>query len=131
MATAAVQLPGNIPSGINSQQTYTGLSPSVNVKSNDRPAAPHDVNTVLNFHKDNEDGSPPRPTYVGKPETYERPVATFPVKIHDVTGEEKNYSLDSHGFQFVPHVSAEKEFVDEEAIKGAYYKETEQLLKDV
>jgi hypothetical protein len=91
----------------------------------------HNVQTILNYHKDNEDGSPPRPSYVGQPETYDRPVSPHTVTIHDVTGQESEYTLDKNGFQFHRHTASEKEFLDDEEIKKGYYAETEQLLKDV
>ena len=46
----------------------------------------HDVETELNFFKPNEDGSPPAPTYVTRPETYERPSDSQNVTVHDVSG---------------------------------------------
>ncbi|KAJ4319050.1 hypothetical protein N0V94_004101 [Neodidymelliopsis sp. IMI 364377] len=91
---------------------------------------PHNVQTALNYHKPNEDGSPPHPTYVDRPETYDRPVDTHPVIVKDVRGREDQFSLDVNGFEFFKHASAEKDFLDEEQIKNLYYKETEQLLKD-
>lgn len=90
-----------------------------------------DVHTELNYYKDPEDGSPPYATYVDRPETFERPVETHPAKIHDVRGRESEYTLDKDGFEFVRRPAAEKEFLDEDAIKAGYYDETEQLLKDV
>jgi hypothetical protein len=92
----------------------------------------HDVETVLNFHKDNEDGSPPAPQYAGKPNSFqERPTAHHQVTVRDVAGEEDKYTLDKSGFQFHRHTSVEKDFVNDEQIKASYYPETEQLLKDV
>jgi hypothetical protein len=128
MATAAVQLPSNIISNVDSLR-YEDAAPVISTE--ERKPGLHDVDTVLNFFKDNEDGSPPHPTYIGKPESYERPVSTHPVTVTDVSGHEAEYSLDSHGFQFVSHQSNEKDFIDEDTIKDSYYKETEQLLKDV
>lgn len=89
-----------------------------------------DVQTQLNFFKDNEDGSPPAPTYVDKPESYERPSDTRDVTIHDVRGREDEFSIYKQGFQIYSHVSQEKDFLDDEKIKEVYYPETEQLLKD-
>jgi len=66
-----------------------------------------------------------------KPSSYERPAVAQTVVVRDVAGEEEKYTLDSHGFQYVRHESAEKEFRDNEGIKAGYYAETEQLLKDV
>ena len=92
---------------------------------------PHHVKTLLNYYKDPGDGSEPKPTYVGKPETYERPAEPLEVTVHDIRGEEGKHTLDGTGFQIYRHVSAEKEFLDDEKIKREYYAETEQLLKDV
>lgn len=91
-------------------------------------ARPHDVQTTLNYYLD--DGKPPAPAYIGKPETYERPLDARPTTIHDVRGHEHEYSVDKQGFQFYKHSSAEKDFVDDAQIKRVYYPETEQLLKD-
>ena len=90
----------------------------------------HDVHTTLNFFQDNEDGSPPAPTYIDKPETYKRPSDTQPVTIHDIAGQEADFTLDKQGFQIAKHVSSEKDFVDDDAIKTQYYDEVEQILKD-
>ncbi len=51
--------------------------------------------------------------------------------VTDISGNEKQYTLDSHGFQVVEHESKEKKFLDDDQIKRDYYPETEQLLKDV
>ncbi|KAJ5366202.1 hypothetical protein N7541_000143 [Penicillium brevicompactum] len=118
MASAAVQLPG-------SHGSLLAEKPKVPVPEN-----PHHVQTTLNFLKEKEDGSPPDPTYVGKPETYDRPHVSIPATIHDISGHELDYALDSHGFQLYYHESTEKDFRDDEKIKREYYPETEQLLKD-
>lgn len=89
----------------------------------------HNVHTTMNFFKPNEDGSPPSPAYMARPETFERPPETHNVLIQDVTGKESNFSLEKEGFQFVPHVSAEKDFADQERVKDVYYKEIDALLK--
>ncbi|KAI1182450.1 hypothetical protein F5B17DRAFT_189050 [Nemania serpens] len=93
--------------------------------------SPSEVEAVLNFFQDNEDGSPPAPTYVERPETYERPVQPHRVKITNIAGREAEFTLDKQGFQVYPHVAQEKDFDDDEHIKAVYYPETEQLLKDV
>ncbi|GIK01906.1 hypothetical protein Aspvir_005947 [Aspergillus viridinutans] len=118
MASAAVQL----PTIHEPQAQRSSLLPTAN--------SPHHVQTTLNFLKENEDGSPPAPSYVGKPETYYRPSVTLPVTVHDVSGHELEYTLDKNGFQFYYHESKEKDFVDDENIKREYYPEIEQLLKD-
>jgi len=116
MATAEVQLPTAVPFG--------GIAPAPEVAS-------HDVDTILNFHKANEDGSPPHPTYTDRPETYNRPSEPHPVRITDVTGQESSFTLDRNGFQFVKNTAEEKDFVDDDHIKSVYYPEVEALLKDV
>lgn len=121
MATAAVFSPTPAP-------TYTPQTAQSAQES--KIAGPQDVQTILNYHKPNEDGSPPQPTYVDRPETYDRPVDPHPATIKDVRGRENDFSLDSNGFQFYKYPSVEKDFLDDEQIKDQYYKETEQLLKD-
>lgn len=88
------------------------------------------VKTFLNYYKDPGDGSEPHPTYVGKPETYERPSAALDVTVQDIRNQEDRYSLDKNGFQIYRHASLEKDFLDEGRIQSIYYPETEQLLKD-
>lgn len=90
---------------------------------------PHHVTTTLNYFKANEDGSPPAPSYVNKPETYNRPTQAQTVIVHDIRGEENKYGLDLTGFQVVEHESVEKDFLDHDQIKRVYYPETENLLK--
>lgn len=121
MATAAVSSPTPIPT-YTPQATQSVQEP----KSSER----QDVQTVLNYHKPNEDGSPPHPTYVDRPETYDRPFESHPATVKDVRGRENEFSLDTTGFQFYKHASIEKDFTDDEQIKDQYYKETAQLLKD-
>lgn len=117
MATADVQLP------VAAAMTFSHVAEASNI-------SPYDVDTVLNYFKPNEDGSPPAPTYVERPETFDRPVATHPVRVRDISGREGEFTLDKNGFQIYKHGSIEKAFVDVEKIKDAYYAETEQLLKD-
>ena len=118
MASAAVQLPP-------SHSSLLSEKPGASVSEK-----PHHVQTTLNFFKENEDGSPREPSYVNRPETYDRPVAPLAATIHDISGHELDYKLDTHGFQIYYHESQEKDFLDDEKIKREYYAETEQLLKD-
>ncbi|OKL57355.1 hypothetical protein UA08_07540 [Talaromyces atroroseus] len=99
------------------------------------PASPadskkHHVETTLNYYKPAEDGAPPEPNYVNKQNTFYRESTVFDVKVHDVSGNELDYTLDKNGFQIYYHESKQKAFVDDEEIKKEYYPETEQLLKD-
>jgi hypothetical protein len=122
MATAAVVVPSSAPT--HTPQTTQSTTATSKTGS-------QDVNTVLHYHKPNEDGSPPHPTYVDHPETYDRPTEVHPVTVRDVRGRETEYTLDSNGFQIHRQITNEKEFLDDEKIKIGYYAETEQLLKDV
>lgn len=117
MATLHAQRPTVVPT------TFSSVA--------DTSVKRRDVDTVLNYFKPNEDGSPPQPTYVDRPETYERPADTHPVRITDISGSEAEYTLDKQGFQVVHHTAQEKDFTDDAHIKAVYYPETEQLLKDV
>jgi hypothetical protein len=121
MATAAVASPSSAPS-YEPQTLQSATTP--------KPAGPQDVNTTLNYYKPNEDGSPPHPTYIDRPETYERPNDTRPVTVRDVRGHESDFTLDGTGFQFHRHTAKEKDFLDDEKIKSGYYAEVEQLLKN-
>lgn len=63
--------------------------------------------------------------------TNKRPSVAFDVTVHDITGRESDYDLDQNGFQYIRHVSEEKDFRDEELITSLYYGEVERLLKNV
>lgn len=52
------------------------------------------------------------------------------VVVQDIAGHENEYNLDKNGFQFVHHISQEKNFDDEGRITGVYYAEVERLLKE-
>ncbi|KAI0057858.1 methyltransferase [Artomyces pyxidatus] len=94
--------------------------------------SPHDVQTTLNYFSSTlTEEAPYNYTYTppeGVPQTNVVPKGYASV-VHDLRGKEDTVSLDTTGFAFVKHASQEKEFVDEEAIKTAYYKEVEDLLK--
>jgi hypothetical protein len=122
MAAAVVASPSSAPS-YKPQALQLMTTPT--------PAGPQDVKTTLNYYKPNEDGSPPHPTYTDRPETYERPNDVRPVTVSDVRGRESDFTLDGQGFQFQRHAATEKNFLDDEKIKSAYYAELEQFLKDL
>ena len=83
----------------------------------------------FNYYKDPGDGSPPAPTYVGKPETLEQPAEVRTMVVHDIRGEEDEYTLDKTGFQVYIHISRETAFQDDAEIKKVYYPEIEDILK--
>ena len=59
----------------------------------------------------------------------ERSTIPISVTIHDLTGEESKYKLDSHGFELVHHESKENKFEDDDAIKSEYFCECEDIYK--
>ena len=126
MASAAIQQPAQGHS-----TTFEPLHAKTEVATSAHKSKEvHDVYTKLNYYKDPGDGSEPAPTYVGKPETYERPFEPLDVVVEDIRGREDQFTLDKNGFQIYRHQSKEKDFIDDDQIKSAYYAETEQLLKD-
>ena len=120
MASTEVQQPGG---------HATSFEP-ITTNAPDNAPTKHHVKTQLNYYKEALDGSPPAPSYVGKPETYERPTHALDVTVTDIRGDVDKYTLDGNGFQIHSHTSDEKDFLDDDKIKAEYYPETEQLLKD-
>lgn len=96
---------------------------------------PHDVPTTLNYYIP-ADGNAEAPyQYVYDPPAG-KPKDNIGLEKHEVVvrdardkQEEYGLSLDTSGFQFVNHVSQEKEFKDDKVIETVYYKEVEELLK--
>ena len=119
--TAPAATAPHLLSSNNSHQVHDG-SQNATLKGGD-------VLAEFNYYKDPGDGSLPAPTYVGKPETYERPAEARTMVVHDIRGEEDKYTLDKTGFQVYRHVSRETAFEDEEEIKKVYYPEIEDILK--
>jgi hypothetical protein len=54
-----------------------------------------------------------------------------PVRIRDGRPLGGTFELDTHGFEFVGHRSAVRDFFDAAELKSVYYRELEQLVKDV
>ncbi|KOS17368.1 Uncharacterized protein in dcmA 3'region [Escovopsis weberi] len=54
---------------------------------------------------------------------------TREVAVTDVAGIEDRFSLDANGFQFLTHPSVEKDFLDEDVIKSAFYEESSAIIK--
>ncbi|KAK4663101.1 hypothetical protein QC763_700810 [Podospora pseudopauciseta] len=93
---------------------------------------PHDVTTILNYFKDNDDDSAAiQRTVDSGAETYASKFEPQKSVIHDIRGNESQYTLDVQGFQIVGHDSKEKCFLDDEHVRNIYYPETEELLKKV
>ena len=96
------------------------------------PQQKHNVKTTLNYWDDPGDGSGPAPIFLGKSKvTNTRPFLPHEFVVTDVTGDEKNISLDTYGFQYCQHKSWEKDFTDEYAIRTVYYEECRELLQNI
>ncbi|KIP06712.1 hypothetical protein PHLGIDRAFT_35829 [Phlebiopsis gigantea 11061_1 CR5-6] len=96
---------------------------------------PHDVPTTLNYYipADGNAEAPYQYVYdppAGKPKD-NIGLEKHEVVVRDARNKQEEYglSLDTSGFQFVNHVSQEKEFKDDKVIETVYYKEVEELLK--
>lgn len=88
-----------------------------------------DVTATFHYYKDSANGSPPAPNYVNQASSYNRELLSQQQVVHDIRGRERQYTLDTTGFQIFKHQSIEKDFTDDEQIKKVYYPETEELLK--
>ena len=114
----------------NDFKAYEAAQAATQTLPKKQTAKAKDVVAEFNYYLDPGDGSEPLPSYVGKPETYERPASVLEHTVHDIRGTEDEYGLDKTGFQIYNHVSKETAFTDEEQIKRVYYPEIEQILKD-
>lgn len=113
-------------------QTATTTHPTVTATSNIHRGP---VTAFLNFYRAPEDGSKPHNYVETPPEGQpQRNFGDTPldVTIHDIRGQESNYSLDKNAFAALQNIppSAEKDFKDDESIKKNYYPEVEKLLLD-
>ncbi|KAI0081632.1 methyltransferase [Panus rudis PR-1116 ss-1] len=93
--------------------------------------SPRDVSTTLNYYTPIGTEAPYYYVDTPPPDTPQHNIGadTRPVIVHDVRDRESEYTLDKNGFQWVRHVSAEKEFVDEEKVKREYYPEVVELVR--
>lgn len=64
-----------------------------------------------------------------RPRNWKQEVHT--VEIENVRGKESDYTLDTAGFQYVTKPSKHSAFIDDEEIRGEYYPESIELLKDI
>lgn len=92
---------------------------------------PHDVQTTLNYYTPIGNEAPFQYVFDPPEGTDKHNIGNDPrpAVVHDARGRESEFTLDNAGFQFVKHVSTEKEFLDDERIQDVYYKEVEELLK--
>jgi len=91
-----------------------------------------DVHTDLFYFSDpTQDGKKPYNTNGGKDGVRKTNFQSvkYPSVIHDITGHEKDTSIDVTGFQVVHAPTNFKDFDDEAKIKAEYYHEVEELYK--
>jgi len=88
----------------------------------------NDVETQLHYYDNPGDGTPPNPSYASQDNT--RPQVTLKATIHNVSGEQENYNLDSHGFQYLTHEST-ADFQNERKTEEQFYAEIERLWRDM
>src|SRR4051794_8197341 len=56
---------------------------------------------------------------------------THRVPIHDLRPIEADVSLDREGFELLGHVSAVRDFYDDDEVRSVYYPESERLIAEV
>lgn len=89
----------------------------------------HDVATTLNYWDDPGDGSRPEPIVIGKGRiTNKRTHLSRQFVVSDVSGDEDQYTLDSHGFQYCRQTTEEKDFVDDAEIQKTYYPDCKKII---
>lgn len=93
--------------------------------------SPHNVDTTLNYYAPIGDEAPFQYVFDPPAGTEKTNIGAdpHPATVHDARGKQSEFTLDNAGFQFINHVSSEKEFFDDEKIADVYYKEVEELLK--
>ena len=133
MATATLSPSNSVHPSFPTPEAYNPAptsSAATNATANATANLTPSLHASFNYYLAAADGSPPPPSYVDKPESYYRPADTRVLPVYDIRGNEEKYSLDTTGFQIIKHVSAERDFRDEEQIKRVYYPEVESVLKE-
>lgn len=114
--------------------TTTALSPhSPATFMTFSPPAKHNISTALQYVKLSAAGEALGPSTWGKTDFESDREELVPVVIHDVRGNENQYTLDANGFQLVKHKCSmtKKEFAEEGNIEKIYYPEIAEVVKRV
>ncbi|KAI0407770.1 hypothetical protein F4802DRAFT_486880 [Xylaria palmicola] len=119
------------PSMIHEDCHRTRLGTQLSPTSKSLEITSHNVTTILHYFEENEKVSPSTPHSISKTERRTKPTKPQKTVVHDIRGNESQYTLDTKGFQIVKHRSEEKSFLDDKQIERNYYPETEALLKKV
>lgn len=88
------------------------------------------VATTLNYYLDPPAGDTYAST-LGTAGYFRRKYNTQPAEVLDVRGHEGDYNLDTHGFQFARHNTAQQDFTNDTDVRNTYYPELAQLMKEV
>ena len=91
---------------------------------------PKDVYTTLNYYLDPALGGH-LAFEAGTVGYYRRKFDERPVQIHDIRGQIGDFNISKQGFQLIKHISAEKDYTNDEQVKRIVYPEVEELLKKV
>ncbi|KAK5111848.1 hypothetical protein LTR85_011746 [Meristemomyces frigidus] len=94
------------------------------------PTGTKTVNTTLNFYLDPSKGGHTS-YHIGVADYYRRKFDPHPVRIQDIRGREHEFDLETHGLQHHKHISAEKDFDDDERVRRVVYPETAELIKNI
>ncbi|KAF2185957.1 hypothetical protein K469DRAFT_707122 [Zopfia rhizophila CBS 207.26] len=117
-----------------SSQTTLTPSKAEDVNHQGLPIPRGPVTASLSFYQPPSDGSSPYNYVEKQPEG--QPQRNFgeswhDVKIHDLRGQEQNFTLDNYAFNTLSNVPSEEyDFTSDERIRKVYYPEVEKLLLD-
>ena len=91
------------------------------------------VDTTINYFTPPKDGSKPYQWIDEIPGVPRRnwDIVGFDVKVENVRGREKDFTLDKSGFEFHHRPSPETKFEDDEAIRSVYYEDSIQAIKEL
>lgn len=87
-------------------------------------------NTTLFYYLELKDGGIVQ-TYPGTAFEKRRKHVPYDVNINDLRPIQKDFKIDTAGFQLVDHKTGVKDFANENEIKQIYYPEVKELIKKV
>ena len=84
--------------------------------------------STLYYYLEPKDGGQIQ-TYPGTAAEKRRKHVPHSVDIKDMRPIRSEFTLDKSGFELIDHVSAEKDFLDDERVKAVYYPEVVDIIK--
>ncbi|KAE8375463.1 hypothetical protein BDV26DRAFT_299647 [Aspergillus bertholletiae] len=88
------------------------------------------VDALVNYYLPNSDGSPPTTNDMAVM-LGQKDMISHRMRIHDLRSEKEHYSLDRNGFQYATLHSKLTDATDDGQVREIYYKEIEELVKNV